>query len=84
MALGTLLPLVGGLLCALLLYAVLFIGRREKGLPPGTCFILILILIISFTRCPRFDRWTDSIPGPPTAPIIGNIHQIPTKGSYLK
>lgn len=22
--------------------------------------------------------------GPPTAPVIGNVHQIPTKGSYLK
>ncbi|KIX96153.1 uncharacterized protein Z520_07931 [Fonsecaea multimorphosa CBS 102226] len=55
MALGTVVPVIGGLLVAFLLYAFLFIGRREKGLPPG----------------------------PPTAPIIGNIHQIPTKGSYL-
>ncbi|KAL3450789.1 cytochrome P450 [Aspergillus insuetus] len=23
-------------------------------------------------------------PGPPTLPILGNLHQIPTKGSYLK
>ena len=55
MALGTILPAIGGLVAAFLLYAVLFIGRREKGLPPG----------------------------PPTLPIIGNLHQIPTKGSYL-
>ena len=48
-----LLPVISGGL--FLLYAILFIGRREKALPPG----------------------------PPTLPIIGNLHQIPTKGSYL-
>ena len=36
MALGTLLPVVGASVVALIVYAVLFIGRREKGLPPGT------------------------------------------------
>lgn len=43
------------LLCSLL-YAVVFVGRRDRRLPPG----------------------------PPTLPIIGNLHQIPSKGSYLK
>ncbi|EXJ54354.1 hypothetical protein A1O7_09693 [Cladophialophora yegresii CBS 114405] len=55
MAVGIVLPGIAGLVVAFVLYAFLFIGRREKGLPPG----------------------------PPTAPIIGNLHQIPTKGSYL-
>jgi hypothetical protein len=37
MGLTTVLPIAGGLLCAFLFYAFVFIGRREKGLPPGTC-----------------------------------------------
>ncbi|ETN43429.1 uncharacterized protein HMPREF1541_02588 [Cyphellophora europaea CBS 101466] len=42
-------------LLASVLYAVVFVGRRDRRLPPG----------------------------PPTLPIIGNLHQIPTKGSYF-
>jgi hypothetical protein len=34
MAIGVL-PVVGGFVFAFLLYAILFVGRREKGLPPG-------------------------------------------------
>ncbi|KAH8807482.1 putative cytochrome P450 oxidoreductase [Xylogone sp. PMI_703] len=39
----------------LLLYALIFIGRRPKGCPPG----------------------------PPTLPIIGNIHQLPRRDTHL-
>ncbi|KAK6355282.1 hypothetical protein TWF696_004394 [Orbilia brochopaga] len=46
----------GFLLLASILYVVLFIGRRERGLPPG----------------------------PPTIPILGNVHQLPTTGAHFK
>lgn len=35
MALGTVIPVIGAAVLAFLIYAVVFVGRREKGLPPG-------------------------------------------------
>jgi hypothetical protein len=54
MAFFTLLALVSSIATAA--YVYLFIGRREKHLPPG----------------------------PPTLPILGNIHQIPKKGAHFQ
>ena len=50
--------LLFGLICstAAAIYIFLFIGRREKHLPPG----------------------------PPTLPILGNIHQIPKKSAHFQ
>lgn len=50
--------LLVGLICsfAAAVYVFLFVGRREKHLPPG----------------------------PPTLPILGNIHQIPKKSAHFQ
>ncbi len=47
---------LGVALAALLIYGLLFVGRRARHLPPG----------------------------PPTLPVIGNAHQIPSKGAHYR
>jgi hypothetical protein len=67
-----------------LLYVLLTKGQREKDLPDGMN-----------TRAQETSRGKlapmDTIltrlllrTGPPTVPVLGNIHQIPTAMSYLK
>ncbi|KAK5163102.1 uncharacterized protein LTR77_010886 [Saxophila tyrrhenica] len=48
--------LASALLVAGIAYVILFVGKREKKLPPG----------------------------PPTIPVLGNIHQIPKKGAHFQ
>lgn len=60
----------------LLTYAVVFVGQRERNIPNGDTPVL------NFCLCRAFIN--DRRPGPPTLPIIGNLHQMPKKGAHLK
>ena len=69
---ASLLLLVGG--CVLLLARLLTIGSRGKNYPPG---MLIKIWDI-------LSRNLTAFKGPPTLPIIGNLHQMPKKDIHLQ
>jgi hypothetical protein len=49
---------------------VLHYGMRPKGYPPGTLTPL-------YTRA---EQTFTSVLGPPTLPLIGNLHQLPRDG----
>ena len=80
MALGTVLPAVGGLLVAFLLYAFLFIGRREKGLPPGMYKLALQITRIDqanavVTRSAYGPSHRKSPPNPDQRVVLG-LHRV--------
>lgn len=58
-------------------YIFLFFGRRGKNYPDGECEVFVEH--IRFTS----RLLTPITIGPPTLPVIGNIHQIPRKGSHF-
>jgi len=62
------------LLAGFVLYGLLFVGRRGRNFPDG-----------------EFMQTTDALPllrkentGPPTLPIIGNLHQLPKQKIYFQ
>ncbi|KAF5602430.1 cytochrome p450 [Fusarium subglutinans] len=48
-------------------------------------YLLILVLILGFWRLSRIGRRPEGYPpGPPTLPIIGNLHQIPNRKRHIQ
>lgn len=73
MILYSVITTLGISLLALIIYAVVFVGRRSRNLPPGKSTLPVSHKIVVY-------RFT----GPPTWPVIGNAHQIPSKGAHFQ
>ena len=58
-------------------YNISKIGRRPKNYPPG---IYEKAADLAAQWCPTNS---DCLPGPPTLPIIGNLHQMPRRDLHL-
>ena len=54
-------------------YTLTVPGRRNRSFPPGTLTFPTVSVHLLITR-----------PGPPTLPLIGNLHQLPKSGAHFK
>lgn len=59
-------------------------GKMPLRLGPVSTLTLVVIIYIGFKFLSMGKRAKNLPPGPPTLPILGNLHQIPLTGLHAK